>query len=139
MSLSSSTAEPAQITEDQRRKGLVRAELVRLLYANGTVGIWATVIAAVILSYLKNVIPHRAVQGWLLYMLAVSAARFTLVRCYFRSSIVSTRTDRWGATFAVGAGLSGLGWGSASLLLYPEADLASQVILAFVLGGMMLG
>jgi PAS domain S-box-containing protein len=139
MSLSSSPAESARISEDQRRKGLVRAELVRLLYTNANVGIWATVFVAVILSYLQGGIPHRAIQGWLLYMLAVSAVRFTVVHRYFRSSIVSTRTDRWGAAFAVGAGFSGLGWGAASLLLYPEADLASQVILAFVLGGMMLG
>jgi PAS domain S-box-containing protein len=139
MSLSSSLAEAARVTQDQKRKGLVRAEQVRLLYTNANVGIWVTVIVAPILGYLEARIAQAAIQAWLLYMLAVSAARFALARLYWRSSTVSTRTDTWGATFAVGAGLSGLGWGAASALLYTEADLMSQVILAFVLGGMMLG
>src|ERR1017187_4363818 len=47
--------------------------------------------------------------------------------------------DRWGAAFAVGAGLAGAGWGAAGGLLYPETHLANQLFLAFVLGGMMLG
>jgi diguanylate cyclase (GGDEF)-like protein len=32
-----------------------------------------------------------------------------------------------------------MGWGAAGILLYPEFQLPNQVILAFVLGGMMLG
>jgi diguanylate cyclase (GGDEF)-like protein len=32
-----------------------------------------------------------------------------------------------------------MGWGAAGVLLYPETQLANQVILAFALGGMMLG
>jgi hypothetical protein len=45
----------------------------------------------------------------------------------------------WGAAFAIGAGLAGAGWGAAGILLYPEAHLANQVILVFILGGMILG
>ena len=45
-----------------------------------------------------------------------------------------------GATsFTVGVALTGAGWGAAGILLYPPAHLANQVILVFVLGGMMLG
>ena len=39
----------------------------------------------------------------------------------------------------MGAALAGAGWGAAGILLYPEAHLANQVFLVFVLGGMMLG
>jgi signal transduction histidine kinase/ActR/RegA family two-component response regulator len=35
--------------------------------------------------------------------------------------------------------LAGAGWGAAGILLYPEAHLANQVFLFFILGGMMLG
>jgi signal transduction histidine kinase/CheY-like chemotaxis protein len=35
--------------------------------------------------------------------------------------------------------LAGAGWGAAGILLYPEAHLANQLFLAFILGGMMLG
>jgi hypothetical protein len=88
MPLSSSPAKAPRLNQDPKRKGLVRAELVRLLYTNASLGIWATVVVTAIVSYLKGGIPHTAIQGWLLYTLAVSAARFTLVRRYFRSSIV---------------------------------------------------
>ena len=139
MSLASSSAEAKRVIQDQRREGLVRTELVRLLYSNATVGIWVTVAVAPVLSYLEGDLPHPATLGWLLYMLAVTAARFTLVRHYRRRSTVSAKDETWGAAFAVVTGLSGLGWGAASVLLYPEADLAKQVVLAFVLGGVMLG
>ncbi len=46
---------------------------------------------------------------------------------------------KWGTAFVLGAGLSGAGWGAAGILLYPESDLANQVLLIFILGGMMLG
>ena len=45
----------------------------------------------------------------------------------------------WGAAFAIGAGLGGAGWGTAGVLLYPEAHPGNQVFLVFVLGGVMLG
>lgn len=118
---------------------MVRAVLVRLLYTNTNAGICVTVIAALLLGYLEGGISHASIQGWLLYMLAVSAARFALAGLYFRSSMVSTRSDMWVIAFAVGAGFSGLGWGATSVLLYSEADLARQVILVLILGGMMLG
>jgi PAS domain S-box-containing protein len=139
MSLSSSPAEAKRFSQDQKRKRLVRAELVRLLYTNANVGIWVTVVVAPLLGYLEGDISHAPILGWLGYMLAVSAARFTLALHYQRSSTVSTKTETWGTAFAVGAVLSGLGWGATSVLLYTEADLANQVILAFVLGGVMLG
>jgi signal transduction histidine kinase/CheY-like chemotaxis protein len=41
--------------------------------------------------------------------------------------------------FATGAGFTGIGWGAAGILLYPEASLTNQVFLIFVVGGMMLG
>ena len=48
-------------------------------------------------------------------------------------------TRWWGWKFTIGAGLAGAGWGAAGILLYPEGDLAHQVFLLFILGGMMLG
>jgi len=72
-------------------------------------------------------------------MVLVSAGRFALSRRYRRLAPVSAGAGWWGGAFAVGAALAGSGWGAAGILLYPEAHLANQVFLAFVLGGMMLG
>jgi signal transduction histidine kinase/ActR/RegA family two-component response regulator len=121
------------------RKLQVRAEQVRLLYANANVGVGVTVLVASVLSFLQwQVIPHSIVLGWFVYMLTVSAARFALAQLYWRAPAKCT-TGQWGVAFAVGAGLSGAGWGAASVMLYPEANLTNQVFLAFVVGGMMLG
>jgi PAS domain S-box-containing protein len=139
MSLSSSLAEAAWVSQDQKRKELVRAELVRLLYTNADVAVSVTVVVAPLLAYFEGRIARPNILLWLLYMVAVAAARLTLARRYRRSSAISTEARRWGAAFAVGAGLAGLGWGAGTVLLYPRADSANQVILAFVLGGMMLG
>jgi len=66
-------------------------------------------------------------------MFLVSAARFTLGRRYWRTKPAHRRTATWGTPFA------GAGWGAAGILLYPEAHLANQAFLFFILGGMMLG
>jgi signal transduction histidine kinase/CheY-like chemotaxis protein len=121
------------------RKRQVRAEQIRLLYANAGVGVVVTVFVASVLSFFEwDVIPHRTVLGWLAYTLIVSSARYALNRFYWGDTAKFT-SDQWGRAFAVGCGLSGLGWGSAAVLLYPQANLVYQVFLVFVLGGMMLG
>jgi signal transduction histidine kinase/ActR/RegA family two-component response regulator len=139
MSPVSSLVESTQVARDRRERE-IRAAQTRLLCANTNVGVSVTVLAASALSYLQwEVIPHPLVLGWLAYMLLVTFARFVLGRVYSRLSPVATRTRWWGPAFAVGAGLSGAGWGAAGILLYPETHPANQVFLAFVLGGVMLG
>ena len=97
-------------------------------------------IATAILGGLQwGVVRHRLILGWCLYMFLVATARFTLARRYARAAPSGLETSRWGTWFAIGSGLAGAGWGAAGILLYPEAPLGSQVILVFVLGGMMLG
>ena len=136
-----SIAEATQAPQD-RRKRQVHAEQIRLLYTNAYAGVGVTVCVAIILSYLQwGVISHPIVLAWLMYMLVISSARFTLARRYsgIMAADTNTSTTIWGNAFIIGTGLSALGWGAAGVLLYPEAHLANQVILAFVLGGMMLG
>lgn len=129
-----------ELTVQDRRKQKVRADQIRLLFANASVGIGVTACVAPVLSYLQwSVISHLTIVAWLLYMLLISSARFTLGRRYWRASPSGEKAGWWGAAFTVGAGLSAIGWGAAGVLLYPETHLTNQVFLAFVLGGMMLG
>ena len=137
---SESYANEAAIAVEQQRTRQVRAAQVRLLYSNANTGGAVTIITAPVLSYFQwDVIEHPVVVGWLLYILVVSAARFVLTRRYWRGSPADTEVNRWGTAFAVGAALAGMGWGAAGILLYPEARLMNQVLLVFVVGGMMLG
>ncbi len=121
------------------RSKQVRAEQIRLLYANANSGIVVSILVASVLAYLQwGIISHPIVLGWLIYSVTISLARYVLARLYWRNPGNFAR-DRWGNAFTAGAALSGAGWGSAAILLYPYGNLTNQVFLAFVLGGMMLG
>ena len=121
-------------------KRAIRVEQFRLLYANVTLAAGVTVVAASVLSYLQwKVILHPIVLAWLAYMIAVSLVRFGLGRFYRDLADDLQNTRKWRVAFLIGTGLSGVGWGAAGIVLYPEAHLTNQVFLAFVLGGMMVG
>lgn len=139
MLVNSARFEATRPTQSGDSRGIY-AEQIRVLYTNTNAGVWVTVFVATLLSYLQwGVISHPIVLAWFLYMLAISSARLTLARLYWRSAKAATNTRQWGSSFVIGIGLSAVGWGVAGVVLYPHAQLANQVILAFVLGGMMLG
>jgi signal transduction histidine kinase/CheY-like chemotaxis protein len=122
------------------REAWILATQVRLLYSNGATGVLVTLIATAILGVLQwAVTSHKVILGWCVYMFLLSAARFTLGRQYLQASPSDWDAGRWHSMFVLGAGLSGLGWGAAGILLYEPDHLANQVFLLFVLGGMMLG
>jgi signal transduction histidine kinase/ActR/RegA family two-component response regulator len=129
----------ASTVPDRRALQVLPAQ-IGLLYANAHTGIMVTVVAAPILGYVQwSVIPHPVVLGWLLYMLAISIGRFLLARSYARCAPSGPHLVHWSSAFAIGAGLAGVGWGVAGILLYPDVHLMHQVFLVFLLGGMMLG
>jgi len=118
----------------------VRAEQTRLLYSNAGTGTAVTFIAAPLLAYFQwGLVPDRVVLGWLTLTLLVSAGRFVLARRYWQTQPGGPETARWLRAFALGAAISGAGWGAASIVLCPQPGLMNQVFLIFVLGGMMLG
>ncbi len=131
--------EAARADEDSRRRQVLAAQ-VRLLYSNANVSVGVTVVATLLVGRLQwEVIARSTVLIWSLYMFLVAAGRFTLARCYWRSPSSSLETRRWGVGLALSAGLAGLGWGAAGILLYPETRSTNQLFLVFILGGMMLG
>lgn len=139
MSSSASLAGSAPGIRDGR-KALIRAEQVRLLYSNSNVSAGVTITAATVLAYLQSgVIAHPVILGWWLYMVGVSLARFALAYRYRFVSPVGAAVERWCTLFTTGVFLAAAGWGAAGIWLFPEGDLTHQVLLVFVLGGMMLG
>ena len=124
---------------DQRQRQLCAAE-TRLLYENGPTGIAATIVIALLLAYAQwNVVPRFTVSAWLLYVLLVSAARFVLVRRYWRAAPSDIDTDRWKAAFVVTTTLAAAGWGVGAILLYPAGRPLNEVLVVFAIGGVMLG
>lgn len=114
-------------------------EKVKLLYEVMPLAMLATVVNASILAYLEwDVVDHTLVTGWLAVLFSVSFARSLLTWFFYRSQPDSDQLY-WEKYFVVGALFSGVIWGSASLLLFPEESLAHQFFLAFVVGGMCAG
>jgi signal transduction histidine kinase/ActR/RegA family two-component response regulator len=123
-----------------RRAQQVRAAETRLLYENAGTGIVVTILIAPLLAYAQSDGLSRVTALiWLLYMLLVSAARFLLVRRYWRASPGAVESDRWNAAFVAGAALAAAGWVAAAVVLYSPARPMSETFLVFVVGGMMLG
>jgi hypothetical protein len=106
---------------DQRHRQVHAAE-THLLDENASTGVVATIVLASLLAYAQwDVVPHVVVSVWLLYVLLVSAARFMLVRRYWRASPSDTESGRWNVAFVVGAAMAAAGWGAAGIVLYPAA------------------
>ncbi len=139
MTPSSPLPEAAAHHRDSTKPEIVAAQ-VRLLFGNANVAAAVTVVAVSILARLQwRASPHGIILLWWLYMCLISSARFFLARRYRRAAPSPRQAPNWGTAFAIGAGMSGAGWGAAGILLYPETDLPHQVFLLFILGGMMLG
>jgi PAS domain S-box-containing protein len=118
---------------------MVRHEQVRLLYENTTISVCVTVAVASVLTYLQwSVVPHPVVLGWLAYMLAISLARFGLWQLYRKFTRLQT-IRAWDVQILIGVALAAAGWGATAIVLYPKNHLTNQLVLIFVLGGMMVG
>ena len=118
----------------------MHAAETRLLYDNASTGIVATIVIAALLAYAQwGVRPRAVVLTWLLYVLLVSAARYMLVRRYWRASPTDIDSRRWSAAFAVGATMAAAGWVAAAVTLYAPARPMNEAFLVFVVGGVMLG
>ena len=122
------------------RKGQVHAAETRLLYENATTGIAVTLVIASVVAYaLWDLGPNVIVSAWFIFMLLVSAARFVVVRRYWRASASDVESGRWNAAFVVGVAMAAAGWGVGAILLYPSARPFDEILLVFAVGGVMLG
>ncbi len=119
---------------------LIEREQTNLLFGNFRVGAIAVVLNACFLTLAQwSVIPHRLALGWLGYMVLVIGARIALYQAYRRPSSSDVNGIPWRTWFVIGSTATGLGWGAASLFLYPTDSFFHQLFLTFVVAGMTAG
>jgi signal transduction histidine kinase/ActR/RegA family two-component response regulator len=124
---------------DQRTRQ-VRAAETRLLYENATTGTAVTIVIASVVAYAHwGPTASLLVSVWLSYMLLVAAARFILVRQYWRAPARDIESGRWNTAFIVGVALAAAGWGGGAIVLYTSARPLNEILLVFAVGGVMLG
>jgi len=118
----------------------VRAVETRLLYENANTGVAVTVVIATLLVYAHwDVASHAVVVPWLLYMLVVSVGRWALAQRYWRDPSAEITNGKWNTAFVVGSALGAAGWGAGVIALYRSGSPMNDVLLVFVIGGVMLG
>jgi signal transduction histidine kinase len=124
-------------------EALVRAEQTRALFDRNAIA-QATVFlnSAIVVLVLWGHAAPASLLSWAGALWALAAARLLLgarFRRAERSSLAPGEPERWALRFTVGAGVNGLLWGTAPLLLEHGAPLAYFLFLTFVLGGMAAG
>ncbi len=121
------------------RRSLIRAEQVRLLYANLSGGLLASLFNALLLIFVqRNVIAHSVLWMWFAAVAGITLFRYVLQRRYFAEANAAANSLRWETWFSLSTAVSGLAWGAAGVFLFPR-ELAHQVFVVFVLAGMTAG
>jgi diguanylate cyclase (GGDEF)-like protein len=95
--------------------------------------------AAILSAVLWEQVPPVASIAWLCAVTAVSLYRWIIYRRFAAASSRAQTDANWDRRCAIGVYLSGIAWGSASLLLFPAQSMVHQAFLAFVLAGMSAG
>jgi len=115
-------------------------EKTRQIYSHLPAVFIASIANAIILTYfLWGEVPRTRLATWLAVVLLLTLLRQLSLLAFNRSEKKEEGMDRWLYLYLVGLFLSGLAWGSAAILAFPDRSVPYQVFLAFVLGGMVAG
>lgn len=115
----------------------VLTEQTAQLYASVNNAILATIINSIILVIvLWPSVQHNYLIIWLASLIGLSLLRGIVAYRYKKASIAPEEVRVWTQKFLAGSITASVIWGASSIWLFPTEDLARQVFLAFVVGGM---
>lgn len=119
---------------------LLRHEQIRLAYEYLPAAQLVAVINAAVFAAVQSLaVDLSALVGWFSAVCAVAVVRMAAWAAFQRAPALPERMARWRAMAIAGAAASGFVWGAAAILLFPPTDMAHQVFVAFMLGGMVAG
>lgn len=123
------------------KKIAIQAALMRQLFTASKIAQFASIILAALLVYIqRDVIDSEVVLVWGFMVVLVALLLTALAITYLRSDIsdnsaIHSRLIR----FRLGIFVSGMAWGSASILLFPANNPQHQIFLVFILAGLTAG
>lgn len=121
-------------------RDLLRVEQVRLVYEQLLPSqLIAALNAVVFVAVQSLVIEAIVLVAWLAAVCVLALFRIAGGIAYRSAAPQAGQIDRWRLYAIAGAAASGIVWGSAAWLLYPPMNVAHQVFVAFILGGMVAG
>ena len=145
--MTSASMEPASIldrAEERTAAGalrdLLRLEQVRLAYDQLLPSQLVAVLNAVVFVAVQSlVIAAPVLIAWLAAVCVLALIRIAGGIAFRSAAPHAGQIGRWRLYAIAGAAASGILWGSAAWLLFPPMNVAHQVFVAFVLGGMVAG
>ena len=119
---------------------LITVDRVQRFTSQIIVGIIASILISLVMAgMLLEVTPGRKVAWWLAAALLTSMLRLSVYLYYHRrgTTVESVRLQK--NLLLLSLFFAGCMWGTAAIFLFPYNSIAHQVLLAFVLGGMVAG
>jgi hypothetical protein len=145
--MTNANMEPASMLDHAGRhaaagalRGLLRQEQVRLVYEQMLSSQLITVLNAVVFVAVQSlVIAAPVLIAWLAAVCVLALVRIAGGIAFRSAAANAGQIGRWRLYAIAGAAASGILWGSAAWLLFPPMNVAHQVFVAFILGGMVAG
>ena len=122
------------LSEERRTK--LKADQVRLLYAQSGIGSVGAVLGAVILGgALWNAFPHGRIVVWVSAYVVLFLCRFFLIHLFHRKERDDNDVIRWGTWHTVAVSAGALLWGVAVVFLFPQHSDLHKFLLAIFIAG----
>lgn len=131
---------PARPSSDSRDPGILVPQIVQSFRQLPISLIVNLANGFILAAVLWSAVPTPALLIWSGLLIAVTGARFLTLRA-FRNTAPSSESDHayWTKYFLAGTCAAGVVWGLSGILLFHPSSFPHQVVLAFVLGGMVAG
>ncbi len=128
-------------TQPNIQEELVWAERVRSLYGRGLLPYLTNIINGTVLTIVLwgEPIAPTVLISWLSALTVLTALRIGVWRLFLKRAAEVRHPRRWALIYTLGTAANGVTWGSAAVFLYPADHLPAQLIIAFVLAGMVAG
>jgi hypothetical protein len=121
-------------------RDLLRLEQVRLAYEQLLPSQLVAVLNATVFVAVQSlVIAAPILVAWLAAVCVLALIRIAGGIAFRSAAPHAGQIGRWRLYAIGGAAASGIVWGSAAWLLFPPMNVAHQVFVAFILGGMVAG
>ncbi len=116
----------------------MEAAQIGSLFSRARLVLAVNVINAIIIAFfLWHAVPTDAITGWVFATIAICAARFGFLLDYEQKA--GKPLEYWKRVSVWGSAISGIGWGMATIILFPSASPLLQIFLPVVMMGMMAG
>lgn len=121
-------------------RDLLRLEQVRLAYEQMLSSQLVAVLNGVVFVAVQSLVIEATVLiAWLAAVCVLALIRIASAIAFRNAAPHGGQIGRWRLYAIACAAASGIIWGSAAWLLFPPMNVAHQVFVAFILGGMVAG